>query len=131
MSREKVREYAAATGAGPVAEAGDVLAPPTFAACFTLTRLGQVVDDPELGAHWNLVHSRQEYTFHRPVAVGDVLSCRPLIAGITARGRMDLLTLQTDCVDAGTQEPVVTSLATILFFEREQARAADAGGQER
>lgn len=122
-----MREYAAATGAGPIPDHGAALAPPTFAACFTIARLGDVVADPELGAHWNLVHSSQTYDFHRPVAVGDVLACTPQITDIQDRRRMEVMTLQIDCVDAGDGSPVVTSRASIIFF----APAAPAGTEVR
>ena len=119
MSREKVREYARATGVtGPAAEAetGDVIAPPTFAACFTVTRSVELFLDPELGAHFNLVHGSQEYEFHRPVRVGDTLICTPSIADIKAKGHMEFLTQVIECVDAETEEPVVTSRGTIIFL---------------
>ena len=116
MSREKVREYVEATGGGPVPDDGPLLAPPTFAACFTLARLRQVVEDPELGASWNLVHSSQSFDLHRPLAVGDVLECTPVITEIRDRGRMGLLTLQVDCVDAVDGSPVVISRTGLVFF---------------
>ena len=129
VGREKVREYARAVGAGEVPDTGAVLAPPAFAACFTLNRLDDVVGDPDLGAHWNLVHASQEYDFHRPVVVGDVLACTPTITDIRDLRRMQRLTLQTDCVDAETGEQVVTSRAEVLFLApTAQEAAAGAGG---
>ncbi len=118
VSREKVREYALATGAGAASgdATGPTTAPPTFAACFTLMRAGHVFSDPELGASPNLVHGSQAYEFHRPVRVGDVLSCTPRIAAIVNRARMDLLTLEVVCVDAGTGQPVVTGTSTLVFL---------------
>lgn len=119
VSREKVREYALATGdCDPryLAEKGDMLAPSTFAACFTIARGTAWAGDPELGTHPALVHGRQEFEFHRPVRVGDRLRCTPWIADITARSRNEFLTLQIDCVDDRTDEPVVTSRATLVFF---------------
>lgn len=117
-----------ATGTGDVPEDGPVLAPPTFAACFTVGRSTEMFSDPELGGHWNLVHGSQSYDFHRPVRVGDVLACTPKIADIRLKGRMDLLTLQIDCVDAHTQEPVVTALSTIIFFNPDPSAAGASGG---
>ena len=117
-----MREYALATGVGgeaAEAETGATLAPPTFAACFTVTRSGAMFADTELGAHFNLVHGSQEYEFHRPVRVGDTLVCTPRIAEIKAKGNMDFLTLEISCVDAETDEPVVTSRGTIIFFRTE------------
>ena len=114
-----MREYAAATGAPPPPETGAATAPPTFAACFTIGRTGDMFSDPELGAHWNLVHGSQEYEFHRPIRVGDTLSCTPRIADIKAKGAMEFLTIEITCNDAETDEPVVTSRGTIIFFTQE------------
>lgn len=90
VSREKVREYAAATGVAdpaPYAQEGEVLAPPTFAACFTVVHGGSAMfADADLGAHPVLVHGSQEYVFARAVRVGDVLACTPSIADIVVRG---------------------------------------------
>lgn len=109
-----------ATGAGEVPDRGDVVAPPTFAACFTVGRGNAMFADSELGAHWNLVHGSQEYTYHRPIHVGDALECTPRIVDINPRGRMDFLTLQIDCADADTGEPAVTARSTIIFFNPEE-----------
>ena len=97
------------------------MAPPTFAACFTVGDSGGTIHtDPELGAHRNLVHGAQEYVHHRPIRVGDVLECTPWIVDIADRGRMELLTLQIDVVDAGDGSPVLTSRGTIIFFAEER-----------
>jgi hydroxyacyl-ACP dehydratase HTD2-like protein with hotdog domain len=103
-----------------VPDTGDVIAPPTFAACFTL-RGSEWVSDPELGAHANLVHGSQAFEFHRPLRVGDTLACTPTISDIANKGRMDILTVQVECVDAGTGQPAVTARSTIIFFNTDQA----------
>jgi acyl dehydratase len=97
-----------------------VVAPPTFAACFTIGG-GAIFADPELGAHWNLVHGSQEYSYERPVRAGDVLACSPWIVDIVDRGRFEMLTFQIDCTDARTGEPVLTSRSVIIFFKSEGA----------
>ncbi len=106
-------------GPARTAERGEVVAPPTFAACFTIGRFDALFSDPELGAHWNLVHGSQEYVFHRPVRVGDALACTPRITDLRARSRLDVLTLEIDCVDADDGAPVVTSRGTLIFFNKE------------
>ena len=114
-----MREYAQATGVGgeaATAEEGVTLAPPTFAACFTVTRSVEMFLDPDLGAHFNLVHGAQEYEFYRPVRVGDTLVCTPRIADIKAKGNMEFLTLEIECLDADSSEPVITSRGTIIFL---------------
>lgn len=135
VSREKVREYALVTGVtdpratadAAQVPASDVVAPATFAACFTVTRGGAAMfADPDLGAHWTLVHGAQEYVFHRPVRVGDVLACTPSIADIAVRGRNEFLTLLIECVDAATGEPVVDSRGTIVFLGSAPEQPAEA-----
>jgi hypothetical protein len=124
VSREKLREYAQATGIDDPAYTADpaelplahLVAPPTFAACFSISRLGDVVGDPELGAHPRLVHGAQEFDLHRPIRGGDVLECTPRIRDVTVRGRLELLTYDVEAVDARTREPVVTSSSTIVFL---------------
>ena len=111
-----MREYAQATGVAPPPDSGDAIAPPTFAACFTVTRSIDAFLDPELGAHFNLVHGSQEYEFHRPVRVGDTFICTPRIADIKAKGNMEFMTLEITCADEATGDPVVTSRGTIIFF---------------
>jgi hypothetical protein len=95
--------------------AEEVVAPPTFAACFTVGR-GEMFADPELGAHWNLVHGSQSYDYARPLRAGDLLACTPSIVDIVDRGRMELLTFRIECVDARSGEPVMTSTSVIIFF---------------
>jgi hypothetical protein len=119
VSREKIREYARATGHDDpryLEDTGPVVAPPTFATCVTGGRTAEVIGDPELGAHWNLVHGGQAYDFERPLRVGDVLECTPVIADIVDRGRMELMTLKIECTEADSGEPVLTSTSTIIFF---------------
>lgn len=108
--------YAADPAVVPAAE---VVAPPTFAACFCLGRSVELFTDPVLGAHPNLVHGGQEFEFHRPVRVGDVLECTPVITDITARRGMELLTYAVEVVDAHDGEPVLTARSTIIFFDEE------------
>lgn len=117
VSREKIREYAAATGVElpEDGEAADLVAPPTFAACISARGSGWAAD-PELGFHPMLVHGSQEHVYHRPVRVGDVLECTPVIEEIRARGRNEHLTARLDCVDAATGEDVLTSRALIVFL---------------
>lgn len=128
VSREKVREYAEATKVDDPAYRADpatvpsaeMIAPPTFAACLTVAR-SDLFDDPELGAHPNLVHAGQSFAFHTPIRVGRTLACTPRITEIVDRGRMQLLTLETACVDAETSAPVVTGTMTLAFLDSEDA----------
>jgi acyl dehydratase len=119
VSREQVRRYAEATGHQSEACAcGDLgqVAPPGFATCFTVApAAAPLLEDPELGAGEHVIHSGQEYAYHRPVYVGDVLDCTPRIVQVVGRSSMDLLVLEVECVDARRGDAVVTGRGTFLF----------------
>jgi hypothetical protein len=135
VSREKIREYATALGESDpryVSDGHDCIAPPTFAACFTVVKGGTAaLSDPELGSHPALVHGTQRYVYGaRPLRPGDVLSCTPRIASITARGRNEFLVIEVDCRFAGSDELAVRSEATIAFLGSAPAGDEPAGAQE-
>ena len=120
VSREKIREYATALGETDpryFSEGDDCVAPPTFAACFTVTKGGAAVfADDELGAHPAVVHGSQRYVYgDRPLRPGDILTCTPRIADISARGANEFLTIEVVCEDAEGHH-VVTSEATIVLL---------------
>ncbi|MFU8841347.1 MAG: MaoC family dehydratase N-terminal domain-containing protein [Nitriliruptoraceae bacterium] len=120
VSREKIREYATALGESDpryTSDGDDCVAPPTFAAAFTITKGGAAVfADPELGAHPALVHGSQRYVYgDRPLRPGDVLTCTPSIAAISSRGSNEFLTIEVDC-RFGDDAPAVRSEATIVFL---------------
>jgi len=120
VSREKIREYAIALGEDDpryVSDGDDCVAPPTFAAAFTITKGGaSVLGDPELGAHPALVHGSQRYTYgERPLKPGDLLTCTPRVAAISARGSNEFLTIEVDC-RFGDDTLAVRSEATIVFL---------------
>jgi hypothetical protein len=121
VSREKIREYATALGetdARYLSEGDDCVAPPTFAAAFTVIKGGMAAfADPELGAHPALVHGSQRFVWGtRPLRPGDVLECTPRIESITVRGRNEFLVTVVDCSFVDTGEPAVSAEVTIVFL---------------
>jgi hypothetical protein len=137
VSREKIHEYARALGEDDprfTSDGDDCVAPPTFAACFTVTRGGaSALADPLLGAHDALVHGSQRFVFgERALRPGDVLRCTPRIAAISARGANEFLTVEVDCRFADSDDLAVRSEATIVFLgsaptaSSEPAATADA-----
>lgn len=129
VSREKIREYATAVGETDpryFSDGDDCVAPPTFAACFTITKGGAAAfADPELGAHPGLVHGSQRYTFgDRALRPGDVLTCTPRIADITSRGANEFLVIEVVCEDAEGHH-MVTSQATIVLLGSAAPAAED------
>lgn len=121
VSREKIRDYAHALGESDpryFSDGDDCVAPPTFAAAFTVNRgMGAAMSDPDLGVHAALVHGSQRYDYGtRPLKPGDTLTCTPKIADISVRGRNELLTAEVDCRFADTDEVAVVSYTTIVFL---------------
>ena len=119
VSREKIREYATALGETDpryFSEGDDCVAPPTFAAAFTIIRGAEpLFADEALGLHWNLVHGSQRFEFGRPARPGDLVTCTPRFAGVTARGGNEFVRIEIDCrFDDGSL--AVTSLATLVLL---------------
>jgi acyl dehydratase len=85
VGREKVREYAYATGesdqrcldpeAARAAGFADVVAPPMFAAVYCAPAVGPAILDPEVGIDFaRMVHGAQAFTWHAPVVAGDEIT---------------------------------------------------------
>jgi hypothetical protein len=120
VCREKIHEYAKALGESDpryLSSGDDCVAPPTFAACFTVIKGGEaIMSDPDLGIHFALVHGSQSYEFgDRPIRPGDVLTCTPRVADISVRGRNELLTIEVDCRFEGG-DLAVRSTGVIVFL---------------
>ena len=99
VGREKVREYAYATGetdprchdAEAAREAGfaDVVAPPMFAAVYCWPAIMPAVLDPETGIDVaQMVHGAQEFTWHEPVVAGDEITTEASLEEQSERGGM-------------------------------------------
>jgi len=120
VSREKIREYATALGESDERYFSnhDCVAPPTFAACFTVIKGGTAaMSDPDLGAHMALVHGSQSFSYDGdPLKPGDVLVCTPRIADIHYRGSNEFLTVEVDCRHEASGDRAVLSSATIVFL---------------
>jgi hypothetical protein len=121
IAREKIREYAMALGESDpryLSDGDDCVAPPTFAAAFTLTKgLMALLGDAELGAHPALVHGSQGFRFgERPLRPGDVLECTPRIESIAVRGRNEFLTSVVDCRFADSGDLAVEAEVVIVFL---------------
>jgi hypothetical protein len=129
VSREKIHEYAEALGETDPryhSVGDDCVAPPTFAASFTVIKGGQAAfADPELGTHPTLVHGSQRYVYgDRPLRPGDVLHCTPRIADISTRGSNEFMVTEVECLFADSGELAVRSEATIVFLGSAPSAAA-------
>ena len=111
---ERARAFAQAlAGSDPVAEPDAV--PPTFAAVYLLfPTLGQLFGDAELGVNLaGLIHGEQEFTFHRPVAAGDVIDAQARIASVEDKRGMTFLGVELTGSRDGA--PVCTGTALLII----------------
>ena len=105
-----VRDREAARAAGYA----DQLAPPTFITRMQILTSAQVVLDQDLGLNYAMVvHGGQEYKWHRPVMVGDVLSAVPRIADIYAKRSNEYLVIEAEIKDV-SGEIVVVGRTTLI-----------------
>ena len=106
VGREKVREYAYATGetdrrcVDPQAarEAGfaDVVAPPMFAAVYCAPAVGPAILDPEVGLDFaHMVHGAQAFTWHEPVVAGDEITTEAAHEETSERGGLQFFVFTT------------------------------------
>jgi acyl dehydratase len=132
VERDRVVQFAEAIGdddprsLDPEAAKGSgfagQLAPPTFPTVLQIMTSGQAVLDPELGLDYaRVVHGEQEYEWHRPIAVGDVLKATPRIADIYARGPNEFLITEAEITD---QKGEVVCVARSTLLSRGTAAAS-------
>jgi acyl dehydratase len=99
VGREKVREYAAATGeTNPVhldpaaarsAGYADVVAPPMFAVVYSAPAMGPAILDPEVGMNFaSMVHGGQDFAWGPVVVAGDEVTTVATVKEISERGGM-------------------------------------------
>ena len=106
VGREKVREYAYATGETDprcldlqqARDAGfeDLLAPPMFAAVYCSPAVGPAILDPEVGIDFaRMVHGAQEFTWHAAVVAGDEITTEAELEDKAERGGLQFFTFRT------------------------------------
>src|SRR5215217_5684790 len=106
VGREKVREYAYATGETDprcldlqrAREAGfrDLLAPPMFAAVYCAPAVGPAILDPEVGLDFaRMVHGAQSFTWHEPVVAGDEITTEAAHEDTSERGGLKFFVFTT------------------------------------
>jgi acyl dehydratase len=99
VGREKVREYAAATGeTNPVhldpaaarsAGYADVVAPPMFAVVYSAPAMGPAILDAEVGMNFaSMVHGGQDFAWGPVVVAGDEVTTVATVREISERGGM-------------------------------------------
>ena len=99
VGREKIREYANATGeTNPVcldpasaraAGYADVVAPPMFAVVYSAPAVGPAILDPEVAINFAaMVHGGQDFVWGPPVVAGDEITTTATVKDISERGGM-------------------------------------------
>ena len=99
VGREKIREYAAATGetspvcldleAARAAGYADVVAPPMFVVVYSAPALGPAILDPDVGINFaTMVHGGQEFVWGAPVVAGDEITTATTVKDISERSGM-------------------------------------------
>jgi acyl dehydratase len=110
VGREKIREYALATGesdprhldpeAARAAGYPDVVAPPMFAAVYCGPAIGPALLDPEVGIDFaRMVHGAQEFSWHAPVVAGDEIATEATLEEKAERGGLQFFTFRTVSVN--------------------------------
>jgi acyl dehydratase len=110
VGREKVREYAYATGesdqrcldpeAARAAGFADVVAPPMFAAVYCAPAVGPAILDPEVGIDFaRMVHGAQAFTWHAPVVAGDEITTETAHEETAERGGLKFFVFTTRSVN--------------------------------
>ena len=124
VGREKVREFALAVGEGAsvctdldaarAAGHPDLVAPPTFAATFTLPLMEAFLRDPAVGWDYGrMVHGEQSFTMHRPLYAGDELVTTLHVDDLRTRAGSLFLTLRCEVADAAG-DPVLTAVSLMV-----------------
>lgn len=116
ITAEAVEAFAAALG-----QNGDTV-PATFLISLTLPAADALIEDPDFGLDFTRVlHREQKFTHHRPLAIGDRVSCTVTVAGIKVVAGNELLTLETGVT--GADGSAIASVTTTLFVAADPAEA--------
>lgn len=124
VSREKIREFAAAVGddhpayTDPAAARKlghpDVIAPPTFPVVFTWAACAPLLTDPDLAIDMRrLLHGGQRFSYLRPVAAGDRLRTEVSIDSIKTLSGNDVLATRGE-VRTESGDDVLTAYSTLI-----------------
>lgn len=131
VSREKLREFAEATGATHPAHTDvaaaralghpDVVAPPTFAVVIAQRTEAQYVQDPAAGIDFSrVVHADERFTHHRLIHAGDRLRAALHVDAVTLRAGLAMVTTRCEIVDEDGA-PVASVVSTLAVRPEEDA----------
>jgi len=125
VGREKVKEYALATGeTNPVhldpaaaRDAGyaDVVAPPMFCVVFSAPALAPAIFDPEVGMNFALmVHGSQEFRWGPLVVAGDEISTTVTVSSIEERDGKGFYVFESTSTNADGETVCVGTWTNIV-----------------
>ena len=110
VSREKLREFAHATGS--VYDDGP--APATFPIVVAFAAMTALMEDPEVGISLHrVVHGDQRFTYTRPVVAGDRLTATLTVDSLRQIGGADIIGTRSEITDAAGAH-VCTAHATLM-----------------
>jgi len=118
VTREAVQKFMEATE-DPALESGQPIeyAPVTFPTTFRVRVPGLELD----GSKMQLIHGEQQYTYARPLRIGEKVSCVARVENIRERsgknGPMSFLILETVGTDS-QQQPVYTARSTVIVRQK-------------
>jgi len=125
VGREKIREFAEATGAedavhfDPIAARArgyrDVIATPTFAILIAQKCDRQFISDPEAGIDFTrVVHGEMRFVHHRPLTAGDEIVGVLTVDSVKEAGGHSWVTTRGE-LSTTEGEPVCTAISTIVI----------------
>jgi hypothetical protein len=110
VSREKILEFARATGS---AHDGDA-APATFPIVVAFAAMNALMEDPDVGISLHrVVHGEQRFSYTRPVRAGDELTATLTVDSLRQIGGADIIGTRSEITDAEGR-PVCTAFATLV-----------------
>ncbi len=118
VEKGAIRKFAEAIGdPSPVYRRGEV-APPTFPTTFRVRIPGLESVNPA-----RFIHANEEYTYHRPIRAGDVLTCRRRVEDVfTKQGRLGVMTFVIATIEG--RDPagdlVFTGKSTVIIHGKEE-----------
>jgi acyl dehydratase len=113
---ERAARFAASiAGSDPVGEPGAI--PPTYAAVYLMfPALGQVFGDADIGINLaGLIHGEQGFTFHQPVAAGDVVDSEATISSVDVKRGMTFVGVDMESKRQGDGTPVCSGHALLII----------------
>jgi hypothetical protein len=110
VSRERIREFARATGSTYDGGA----APATFPIVVAFAAMTGLLEDPSVGIELHrVVHGEQRFIYTRPVVEGDELTATLTVDTLRQMGGADIIATRSEVMD-GDGLPVCTAFATLV-----------------